>query len=75
MSESICDFVIIGSFQTESTEIRTILADVPTSEAQVFLLELSIYEYSIDHHDGRFRRSNFGPTIGSLSRNSGRSSR
>ena len=54
------DFVIIGSFQTESTEIRTIPADVPTSEAQVFLPRTVDHEYSIDHHDGRFFvRSNF----------------
>lgn len=54
------DFVIIGSFQTESTEIRTIPAGAPTSEAQVFLPRTVDHEYSIDHHDGRFFvRSNF----------------
>ena len=54
------DFVIIGSFQTESTEIRTIPAGAPTSEAQVFLPRAVDHEYSIDHHDGRFFvRSNF----------------
>ncbi len=48
------DFVIIGSFQTESTEMRTIAADRPDEDAQVFLARGDHHEYAIDHHGGRF---------------------
>ncbi|MEO0494205.1 MAG: S9 family peptidase [Actinomycetota bacterium] len=48
------EFVAIGSFQTESSEIRTIAAEQPDEEPVVFLPRLVGHEYSIDHHGGRF---------------------
>ncbi len=48
------EFVMIGSFQTEETEIRTIPADSPTDEPQVFLPRGDHHLYVLDHHDGRF---------------------
>ena len=48
------EFVVIGSFQTESTEMRTIPADRPTDEAEVFLARQAHHEYAVDHYDGRF---------------------
>ena len=48
------DYVIFGSFQTESSEMRTISADRPDEDAQVFLARRDHHEYAIDHHGGRF---------------------
>ncbi|MEM8707332.1 MAG: S9 family peptidase, partial [Actinomycetota bacterium] len=48
------EFVAIGSFQTESAEMRTIPADRPDEEPVVFLPRRPDHEYLIDHHAGRF---------------------
>ena len=48
------EFVVIGSFQTESTEMRTIPADRPADEAEVFLARQAHHEYAVDHYAGRF---------------------
>ncbi|MEM9203513.1 MAG: S9 family peptidase [Actinomycetota bacterium] len=48
------DFIVIGSFQTETSELRTIAADQPTTAPQVFLDRSVGHEYAIDHFDGRF---------------------
>ena len=48
------EFVLIGSFQTEATEVRTIASGRPDEAPQVFLPRGDHHEYVVDHHDGRF---------------------
>ncbi len=48
------EFVMIGSFQTEETEVRTIAAADPTDDPQVFLARGDHHHYLVDHFDGRF---------------------
>jgi oligopeptidase B len=53
-------YVIVGSYQTETAEMRTISASSPLEEPQVFLDRAAGHEYSIEHHGNRFYlRSNF----------------
>jgi oligopeptidase B len=48
------DFVMIGSFQTETSEVSTIDAARPDEAPQVFLPRVAHHEYVVDHHGGRF---------------------
>ncbi|MEM9465641.1 MAG: S9 family peptidase [Actinomycetota bacterium] len=48
------EYVMIGSFQTETTEIRSISAAEPAEEPQIFLARRAHHEYVVDHHGGRF---------------------
>ncbi|MCK4773956.1 MAG: S9 family peptidase, partial [Candidatus Krumholzibacteria bacterium] len=47
-------FVMIGSFQTLSSEFRYLAADDPEGEFTVFLPRESDHEYSVDHYKDKF---------------------
>jgi oligopeptidase B len=47
-------YIMIGSYQTLSTEFRTIDADRPESDAVVFLPREPDHEYSVTHYKDRF---------------------
>jgi oligopeptidase B len=47
-------FIIVGSYQTLSSESRYLDADDPDGDFTVFLPREADHEYSIDHHGDRF---------------------
>jgi len=56
-------YIVIGSYQTLSTEMRYIDADDPTGSVQVFLPREADHEYDIDHYkDAFYVRTNFEAT-------------
>jgi len=56
-------YVVIGSFQTVSTEMRFVPADTPGADFQVFLPRERDHEYSIAHAGDRFFiRTNWNAT-------------
>ncbi len=54
-------YVLIGSFQTVTTEVRHLDAEDPEAAPAIFLARERGHEYEIDHYRGRFTiRSNAG---------------
>ncbi|MFQ5511002.1 MAG: S9 family peptidase [Candidatus Krumholzibacteriia bacterium] len=54
-------YILIGSFQTLSSEFRYLAADDPNGSFHVFLPREKDHEYSIDHYQDKFYiRTNYG---------------
>lgn len=48
------DFIMLGHFETESSEYQLLAADNPLGEFKPFLPREAGHEYNIDHANGRF---------------------
>ncbi|PSJ44455.1 oligopeptidase B [Zobellella endophytica] len=48
------DYIVIGSWNTDSSELSLISANDPTAPARVFLPRARGHEYDLEHYQGRF---------------------
>lgn len=60
------DYIFIGAWNTDASEIHLIPADDPNAEPQVFLPRQHGHEYDLDHYQGQFyvRTNKYGANFG-----------
>ena len=67
------DYIVIGSWNTVSSEISLVSANDPTAPAQVFLPRKRGHEYDVEHYQGQFyvRSNKDGANFGLYSAENG----